>query len=164
MTADGWPEGTRAAAARAAGALASGIKPPAQLDLPPIKSLPAQTRKLAPGVFDDEGLAAAPRGHGKRPPNPVKDCDHFDELVSEWIDSRPGNFSSRNCNGPYWLAFEAFRTATNFDPKWRLPDFSLSLRRFGFIAGTITFRGREMWLLVLPSSVDQVLDRLAACE
>lgn len=138
------------------------------LTLPALVSLP-QEEAVFDGMGDDGAGAdsyapTAGRGLGSSR-SPTKDGDAFDALIQAWLnDSCPGSFSGRDGHEPYRQAFEAFRTVTDFDPKWRLPDFILSLSRHGFIAGTITYRGRETWLLVLPSSVDQALDRLAACE
>lgn len=138
------------------------------LTLPTLVSLP-QEEAVFDGMGDDGAGAdsyapTAGRGLGSSR-SPTKDGDAFDALVQAWLDGFcPGSFSGRDGHEPYRLAFEAFRAAVDFDSVFRLRDYILSLSRLGFIAGTITFRGREIWLLVLPSSVDQALDRLAACE
>lgn len=137
------------------------------LTLPALVSLPQEE-----AVFDgmgDDGAGAdsyAPtvgRGLGSSR-SPTKDGDAFDAQVNNWLESCPGSFRSRDPRDPYRRAFEAFRAAVDFDPIFRLPDFILSLSRLGYEGGTITFRGREIFLLVLPASIDSALDSLALVE
>lgn len=143
------------------------VKRKEALTLPALVSLP---QEVPPENMEDDGEAAGsynpPRNRGRgQPKSPVKDGDAFDALVKAWLnDSCPGSFRSRNSREPYQQAFEAFRAVVDFDSVFRLADFILSLSRLGYKIGAIIFRHREIFLLVLPSSIDSALDSLASLE
>ena len=43
-------------------------------------------------------------------------------------------------------------------------DFEVALARLGFRAGLVTYEGDPLWILILPSSLDTALTRMAEME
>lgn len=140
MIADGWPEGTRAAAARAAGALASELAaPPKELDLPPLKS--SDSGELGADVEYRAGQANA------------ETRDDYERLISAWLEeAKPGAFFSRDGGDIYkkpHLMFTAHQ-ADNIYQANSIDDFEIALSRRGYRTGVFVHKYLETWILLLP--------------
>ncbi len=89
----------------------------------------------------------------------------LENAVSDWLATKPGSFSSRDAADPYAKARRDFMKHSGLpDGKDFWNDFEVALARLGFRAGVVVFDGESRWILVLPSSVDTALTRMAAME
>ena len=104
-------------------------------------------------------IDAAEYAHNKMTPKRV---EALESAVVSWLATKPGSFTSKDAVGLYERALAQFE-------KWsgcscERDDFEIGLARCGFRAGCLVYDGEPKWLLVLPSSVNTALDRLAAME
>ena len=79
--------------------------------------------------------------------------EQFEDVVSEWLATGPGSFSSRHCVAPYRTAHDSFlrwasRPIEGFNSEF---DFEIALARAGYRAGVLAYDGDPLWLLILPS-------------
>lgn len=88
--------------------------------------------------------------------------EKLENSLAAWLATKPGSFSSRDACGCYDRALARFESwSGRSDIR---DDFEIALARAGFRAGTLVFNGDPFWILVLPSSVDAALERMAAAE
>lgn len=97
--------------------------------------------------------------HTRQSPETIK---RLEDVVRHWLATRPGSFSGKGACDPYFAARASFRQWSGMSTVEEA--FEIALARLGFRAGCVTFRGDPFWMLVLPSSVDTALDRMAAME
>ena len=86
----------------------------------------------------------------------------FEAMISRWLESNPGSFSSRGACGMVEKALMKFDEFSG--GHCPLEKFEIALSRLGFRAGHCISDGQLLWVLVLPSSLETALDRLAAME
>lgn len=92
-----------------------------------------------------------------------QNAEKLETEVAAWLaNEKPGSFTSRGPCGCYDRALAQFsQWSGRQDVR---DDFEIALARIGYRAGTLVFDGEPRWLLILPSSVDTALTRLADME
>ena len=92
-----------------------------------------------------------------------KNVEKLETAVSTWLaNEKPGSFTSKDTIGLYERALAQFlQYSGGQDTR---DDFEIALARLGYRAGVCVFNGAPFWILVLPSSVDTALTRMAAME
>ena len=84
----------------------------------------------------------------------------FEAEVKRWIASGPGSYIAPELGDPYIAAHAAF---CKFSSGGKNRDnFEIALARAGYRAGTAGYKGAVVWILLLPSSKNSALDRLAS--
>ncbi len=91
-----------------------------------------------------------------------KRVEMLETAVAAWLATAPGAFTSRDACEPYDNALARFSQWSGRQET--RDDFEVALARCGFRAGVVVFNGEPRWLLLLPSSLDAALDRMAAME
>ena len=88
--------------------------------------------------------------------------EKHEAAVSDWLATRPGSFSARGACDPYSAARAKFMQHSGRQDE--RDDFEIALARLGYRAGVVTYAGNPLWILILPSSLDTALERMAAME
>lgn len=104
-------------------------------------------------------IDAAEYAHNKMTPKRV---ESLETAVANWLATKPGTFTSRDAVGLYERALAQFSQWSDWSDT--RDSFEIALARLGYRAGCVVFNGDPFWILVLPSSVDTALDRMAAME
>ncbi len=90
----------------------------------------------------------------------VRRVEKLETAVADWLAREtPGSFTSKDAVGLYERArarFEAWSGRSE-----ARDDFEIALARLGYRAGVVVFDGGSRWILVLPSSLDTTLTRMA---
>lgn len=87
----------------------------------------------------------------------------LETALSDWLASaRPGSFTSRDAGDPYERARALFERV--YGQPVNADAFEVALARCGFRAGCVVFKGEARWILILPSSLDTALTRMAEIE
>ena len=105
-------------------------------------------------------IDASEYAHNKMTPKRV---ESLETAVSTWLaNEKPGSFTSKDTIGLYERALERF--SQWWGGQDTRDDFEIALARLGYRAGVVVFNGEPRWILVLPSSVDTSLTRMATME
>ena len=92
-----------------------------------------------------------------------KNIEKLETALAAWMaNEKPGSFTSRDAIGLYERALAQFSQWSGWSET--RDDLEIALARLGFRAGVVVFDGEPRWILILPSSVDTALDRMAALE
>ena len=107
-------------------------------------------------------IGVAAYGHTRMTAQRVEDLE---TALAAWLATAPGSFSSPDASEPYHKARRAFNQwSGRSDGHDAGENFEIGLARLGYRAGVVVFNGEPRWLLLLPSSVDTALERMAAAE
>ena len=86
----------------------------------------------------------------------------LENAVAAWLSSKPGAFSSQGPCDLYDKALAQFMRHS--DRRDTRDAFEIALARLGYRAGVAVYDGAPFWFLILPSSLDTALTRMAAME
>lgn len=87
--------------------------------------------------------------------------------IQAWVGSGPGIYKGSVAVNPYAMAFRdlcKFTKRECIEGPLQIDQFERDLDSLGYRAGIITFKGKAIVLLLLPSNLDVALDRLIALE
>ena len=89
----------------------------------------------------------------------------FEVSVETWLEAaRPGAYHGENCYDKAYRDYCRYTGTEYSSTSHFLNRWEVALARLGFRVGYPMIRGKIYMVLVLPSSVDTALDRLAAME
>ena len=111
------------------------------------------------GSGDYGKIAATEYGHTCMTAQRV---EALETALAAWLATKPGAFSSPDACGLYEKALAQFSQWSGRSED--RDNFAVTLSRLGYRAGVVVYDGEPRWLLILPSSVDTALTRLAAAE
>ena len=86
----------------------------------------------------------------------------LEDFISRWLATNPGSFISRGACGMYEKALQKFNEF--FGRRYPTEKFEIALSHMGYRAGHCISNGALLWVLVLTSSLETALERLAASE
>ena len=93
-------------------------------------------------------------------------ASELEVAVSAWLaNKKPGAFTSRDACGLYDAALKKFEACSGWSHGHDARNFfEIALARLGYRAGVGVYDGEPFWFLLLPSSMDTALTRLAEVE